>query len=85
MRDREHDLVVHLHPLVRGDERDDLMAFGLCVDQHLVAEVLDDLDLGLDVRGSRSGVAVQLQVLRTETDQYVLAPEPFGGSRGRSG
>ena len=47
--DRELDVLAGLHLLVRWHQGDDLVALGLGMDELLVAQVLDDVDLGRDL------------------------------------
>src|SRR4051812_12358254 len=72
--DGELDLVPRRAPLLRRDESDDLGPVGVCVEQLLVAEVLDDVDSRRDAHGPVAVYGIEQEVLRPEPDDDLLPP-----------
>src|SRR5688572_27452081 len=70
-RHRQLHLVSDAHLRLGGQQRDDLVPLGLGVDELLVAEVLDDVDLGWEAYGIALLAVGDLDVLRTEADEHV--------------
>ena len=70
-RDRELHLVADSDLSVRRQERHDLVALSLRVNELLVAEVLDDVDLGREAHRAGLLAVGELDVLGPEADQHV--------------